>query len=637
VQLLEGLRRRGRAWDWYKVEAALALDELQRYPAFILWNGGCGLHLALPEGAEGPEGWVLERRGEPEPLPAAPLARGELEALLARAEPLLGAALLSPVPYMEAVKEYARFMARYEAAPEGLEGEREWWREAEACGFRIYRGFALRFLESGEGVGDRAAERVEEEAAERLLRSRAERLKRGPLLLTQRQLERLLHALSVVYREPVDPVVAELGLGSEVFLARDFSIALRPRANNNVLIVGEPQTRKALAGSLLAELSERKYPPNILVLDWAGDYAFLERHGFRVIEALDPVCNPLALGPDAALEVLEGAAHQSEEGKLLQKPAVALQVESALFEALKGGRDGTLVDAARILRERAQRAEAEWERGAAGEALRALRPFIHPALCTRGWGLPEGRVVVDLGGLPDERVRKAVALTVLRAVYAGRWRGLVVVDEIQNYLIPTPTGPDLPIIADIAKRGAAVWGVGQHYHLVPSGLLGARAVAVFRQTDPDALRAIELSRGREAAEAVRSLPDWRFYLFAFCSVPAVRIPPPSAEAAAREMAERGRARAQLDFAQLAARFGIDLADLVELYVRCLPHAFAIIRFALEQASPEEVEEVERLGLRGEELRALAQLYAARYGLPSSGSGPEARPSGGASGAEREVL
>jgi hypothetical protein len=633
VQLLERLRRRkGEAWDWYKVvKAALALDDLWRYPAFILWNGGCGLHLALPRGAERLEGWVLEKRGEPEPLPAVPLARGELEARLARAEPLLGAALLSPVPYAEAVKEYASFVVRYEAAPEELEGEREWWREAEACGFRIYRGFALRFLGSEEGVGGRAA-KLEEHAegdegareaagaAERLLRSRAERLKRGPLLLTQRQLERLLHALSVAYREPVDPVVAELGLGSEVFLARDFSIALRPRANNNVLVVGEPRTRGALVGFLLAELSKRKYPPSILVLDWAGNYAFLEKHGFLVLEALDPVCNPLALGPAEALEVLEKAAYQSEEGRLLQNPAVAVQAMEALHGALGGGRGGTLVDAARILRERAQRASAEWERRAAEEALRALRPFIHPAFCARGWALPEGRVVVDLGGLPDERVRKAVALTMLRTILvsAGRWRGLVVVDEIQNYLVPTPAGLDLPIIADIARFGIAVWGVGRHYHLVPSGLHGARAVAVFRQTDPDALRAVELSMGREAAEAVHSLPDWQFYLFAVCSVPAVRVPPPGAEGVAREMAEWKGERAQLDFAQFATRFGIDHVDLVELYVKCLPHALAILRFALKQASPEGVEEVRKLDLTTDELHALAQLYATRYGLPSRG-------------------
>jgi hypothetical protein len=83
--------------------------------------------------------------------------------------------------------------------------------------------------------------------------------------------------------------------------------------------------------------------------------------------------------------------------------------------------------------------------------------------------------------------------------------------------------------------------------------------------------------------------------------------------------KRARENRQLDFQRLAARLGFEYADLVELYAKCLPHAGAIIRFAAKQAGPEEVEEVKGLGLEPEELRALAQLYAARYGLlPPSG-------------------
>ena len=76
-----------------------------------------------------------------------------------------------------------------------------------------------------------------------------------------------------------------------------------------------------------------------------------------------------------------------------------------------------------------------------------------------------------------------------------------------------------------------------------------------------------------------------------------------------------RENRQLDFSQFAARFGIEYADLVELYVRYLPHANAILRFALKQASPDEVEEVKKLDLEPKQLRALSTLYATRYGLP----------------------
>jgi len=128
---------------------------------------------------------------------------------------------------------------------------------------------------------------------------------------------------------------------------------------------------------------------------------------------------------------------------------------------------------------------------------------------------------------------------------------------------------------------------------------------------------VEKSMGREAAETVRNLPPRQFYLFADCSVPAVRVPPPLAVRVAPEMvaSKASRENTQLDFSQFAARFGIEYADLVELYIRYLPHANAILRFAAKQASPEEVEEVRKLCLTVDELHALNALYAARYGLP----------------------
>ena len=637
----------GGGWSWFKVRKPGDPGELSRYAAFILWNSGYGLLLAVPTGSEPPDGWAVEECEAPSALPAAPLPYD-----LVRARKLLGAALAGPVPLSEVVESYSRFRARYERARlaaqwgrgralEKLERARVWWEEAEGCGFEVYACFALRFLEPGERVrvglrrvrlrdleeraegGDKSARKAWERLAKpaaRLLEAEPGRLRRAPLWLTRGQMEQLLHALSVVYREPQ---------GAEVFLAEDFSIAVRLGAgNSNLLVVGESQTGKStLVGCLLAQLAASPWAPeNVLVLDWAGEYAFLERYGFRVIEALDPVCNPLALGPRAALEVLEEAAYehfQSERGRLLQSPAVAEQAERALSEALEAGEGGTLLDVARALRERAQRARAEWERDAALAALRRIWPLVHPALCAREWALPLGRVVVDLSRLPGASVKRAVALTLLRTIYAGagRWRGLVVVDELHSYAVPAGGRYDCPTITAIAnqlsKFSVAIWGVGQHYHLVPSGLRGARAVAVFRQADPDALRAVELSMGREAAETVRRLPPRQFYLFADCSVPAVRAPPPLAGRVAPLMAasKASRENRQLDFSQFAASFGIDYVDLVELYVRCLPHAGAIIRFALKQASPEEVEEVKELGLKGDELHALAQLYAARYGLP----------------------
>ena len=628
-------------WDWYKVRKSRGLEGLDQYPVFILWNSGDGLRLALPKGSRPPgEGWLLARSGEPRARPAVPLTLEDL-----RLERLLGAVVLSPVPYAEVLKHYGRFMASYRrvqvaggwGALEELERARVWWEEAEKGGFRVYVGYGLRFPGSGEVVragllarvrvgeleerarkGDEGARRAWErllKPAERLLEARPRRLGRGRLALTHGQLERLLRALSVAYRE-------DRG-GAEVFLAEDFSIAVQlGSGNNNLLVVGESQTGKStLVGCLLAQLSESPWgPETILVFDWTGEYTFLEGHGFRVLEALDPVCNPLALGPRVALGILEEAAYehfQSERGRL--SPPVAEQAEKALMEAFEAGGGGTLVDVVRSLRVRAQRARSEDERTAALAALRRIWPLLHPALCAREWALPQGRVVVDLSRLPDERVKRAVTLTMLRMVYAsaGRWRGLIVVDEIHSYIVPTPAGPDCPTITLIAnqlsKHGVAIWAVGQQYHLVPSGLQGARAIVVFRQTHAEALRAVAYSLGSEAVEIVRSLPPRRFYLFADCSVPAVRAPPPVVERVAPRMVERRRVRegGQLDFTAYAARFGVDYAELVELYVKYLPHARALARFAARRASPEELAEVRSLNLEAREAMMLGELYAAR--------------------------
>jgi hypothetical protein len=653
-------------WDWYKVRKTGSLTELRQYPAFILWNSGYGLQLAVPKGARPPESWSLEKRGEPKPRPAAPLTEEDL-----KREKLLGALIASPVPVHEVKKNYGRFIRNYRRALalaqvgkgkvlDELEDARVWWEEAKACGFEVYACYGLRFLFADEEVkvGFRKtaklrdlAKRMKEgdeeareawgklaEPAAKLLEAKPKRLKRAPLWLTRSQLERLLHALSVIYREDIG--------GVEVFLASGFSIALRLGAgNNNILVVGESQTGKStLVGCMLARLARRSWPKNILILDWTGEYTFLEKYGFRVIEALDPVCNPLALGPEAALEILQQAAYElteSERGRFgvwglreTEKALMEAEREAAeeLEAAVKEGseRGGTLVDVVRALERRLASARTQNERDAARAALNRVELFLHPALCAREWALPEGRVVVDLSRLPSKRLKKAVGLTLLRMILAGAegknaWRGLVVVDEVHNYLVPTPAGPDCSVITDIAnqlsKHGVAVWAVGQQYHRVPVGLQGARAIAVFRQTHAEALRAVELSMGREAAETVRNLPPRQFYLFADCSVPAVRAPPPTAEEVAPLMRAHKRTEeegVQLDFKRLAARLGMDYADLVELYVRCLPHASAILRFAAKQASPEEVEEVKRLGLEPEELRALAQLYAARYGLQLGG-------------------
>jgi hypothetical protein len=649
-------------WDWYKVRKAGDLSELRQYPAFILWNSGYGLRLAVPKGARPPEGWSLAKRGEPRPWPAAPMTKEDL----AKGK-LLGALIASPVPIPEVEKNYGRFMRNYRRALalaqmgkgkvlEELEKVRPWWEEAERCGFDVYACFGLRFLDFGEEVkvgfrktaklrdlaervegGDEEASKAWERLAEpaaKLLEAEPKRLKRAPLWLTRSQLERLLHALSVVYRE-------DWG-GIEVFLARDFSIALRLGAgNNNILVVGGSQTGKStLVGCLLVQLARQGWPDNVLVLDWTGEYTFLERYGFRVIEALDPVCNPLALGPSAAVEILQQAAYEaveSERGKfgtwglrMAERAVVEAEREAAreLEAAVEEGseRGGTLIDVLRALERRLASARTQNERDAVLAALYRVELVLHPALCAREWALPEGRVVVDLSRLPSARVKRAVGLTMLRMILAsaGRWRGLVVVDEIQSYLVPRGGELDCPVVTDIAnqlsKFGVAIWGVGQQLHLVPAGLRTVRAKAVFRQTDPDALRAVELSMGREAAEVVRGLPPRQFYLFADCSVPAVRTPPPLAGRVAPLMAasKASRENRQLDFQQLAARLGMDYADLVELYVKCLPHAGAIIRFAARQASPEEVDEVRKLGLTVDELRAVTQLLAIRYGLQLGG-------------------
>ena len=98
-------------WDWYKVRKAGSLAELRQYPAFILWNNGGGLRLAVPKGARPPESWSLGKRGEPRPWPAAPMTKEDFAK-----EKLLGALIASPVPVPEVEKNYGKFMRNYRRA-----------------------------------------------------------------------------------------------------------------------------------------------------------------------------------------------------------------------------------------------------------------------------------------------------------------------------------------------------------------------------------------------------------------------------------------------------------------------------------------------------------------------------------------
>lgn len=554
----------------------------------LVWNSGSGLRLAVPVGFESAVGEHVrvEPCNPPVLKPSKPWRVSELSIEVSSLR--LGAAWFK-------VRDARRLVAELvkQSGGEVPLLSRSWVFSVQELGYTCFQVCAIEFTPNG-GL----------KPTRRLLKLRKPSLLYAPMLLSPDELLQLVKGLS--RRMVVNPVgrgEVEMGSAALVKAADDLYLGFRKCGSNSLLAVGNPGTGKSVfIDYLLSQLSRYKWPGSILVLDPTGEHAVLAQYGFRVLEpGVDALINPLTLGVEVALEVVEGATVELKGLHWGYGPGSY----AALREALESS--STLFEAARRLRSRAH-SGGEWGEMAQA-ALRRLLPVLHPSLA--GWTpLPEGRVVLVMPRMLrslEQRLAFTIALlrTVYWAAYRRSWSGLVVVEEADRL------GPGCAalsqVVDELRKFDVHVWAVAHDVSRVPAALQGCRHRFFFQCTAEGAAKYLN-SLGFESAR-VATLPKLTF-LDCYGYERVVPYLPGFAD----RLKELGE---PVDFDGAARDFGLDRLELMELYALHLPHAREIVKFALKQPmTAEELDAVRGLNLDGVRVRALARLYLQAFNRPS---------------------
>jgi hypothetical protein len=390
-----------------------------------------------------------------------------------------------------------------------------------------------------------------------------------------------------------------MGFRFSLSLADGYTAVVAPGRDNSMFLCGAPETGKSLAlDYYLAQVPEGW---NVLVVDPTGEHAVLgqlgppERRYLVARAGVDVKINPMELGErafDVLTGVMESLWRRGEEGEMVLKPPT-LEV---MREVVDGARD--LYEVYQRVVRRLEGAQREDERNACYALRRRLEPMLRcPAL--HGFEpLPRGRVVVvtQLGRLEAEL---AFTYTVLHAVYisarAGKWRGLVVLDEVDRL-------GDAEIVNRIAdelrKYGVSIWAVGHSVEGVPSKLLNARYQLFFATTDPATLDLVD--RGGKTLPRLK--PGQALLRVRGWGERVVHI------AAPRELVEARRwfkPPPEVPVSTVAARHGVDPYRLAAAFSRRVCEA--LVRFTQGTASPEDLELLRSHGLRGERRGELTRL------------------------------
>ncbi len=387
----------------------------------------------------------------------------------------------------------------------------------------------------------------------------------------------------------------------EVELAPGLSLRLREGSDNSLAIVGAPGTGKS---SFLDYLLSRLEGWRVLVLDVTGEHRVLEGYGYEVVEAgVDFFINPLAVGVEAAYSVVSGVIEAVWGERLTPITSYTL------YTVLQRSR--TLLEAYREVDRLLRSSEREDERSAAAALLRRLRPLLHPALLGHG-GLPLGRVVVDMSGLPEE-VKTTFTLAALHLAYSsavrGLWSGLVVVDEADRL---GDTEVANRIADELRKYGVSLWAVGHSLQRIARRLADAATLLVFATNDPGNLERLAAVVGWRAAEALGRLGYGQALVLRRGSQPlttSLHIPV--------ELRARGvGGNPCLSFEDAARRHAADPLELMQLYVELLPARSSLPRILRGERVPEEDFKLFRLKAGKAPrslLEALAEIYACLEG------------------------
>jgi hypothetical protein len=389
-----------------------------------------------------------------------------------------------------------------------------------------------------------------------------------------------------------------MGFEFDLWLTNAHLTTIAPGRDNSLLLCGAPGSGKSLAlDHYLMQVPEGW---NVLVIDPTGEHAVLGQLGppekrYLVARAgVDVKINPMLL-EEQAFDVLAGVMEslwkKGEEKMVLTPPTMEL-----LREVTDGAEN--LYEVYERVARKLERAQREDERNACYALKRRLEPMLRcPAL--HGFqGLPRGRAVVvtRLGRLEAEL---AFIYTVLYAVYisarAGKWSGLVVIDEVDRL-----GDADIvnKICDELRKYGVSVWAAGHGVKGIPRKLLDAKYQLYFQTTDPDTLRHIDPD-GRilpklKLGQVLLRVRGW-----------GDRIALTAAPSELVEAKRSFKAPPEVPVSTVASRFGVDPYRLAAAFSRRACEA--LYRFAQGAASEEDLKLLYELDLRGERRGELTKL------------------------------
>jgi|GEM_PF-6508473 len=391
-----------------------------------------------------------------------------------------------------------------------------------------------------------------------------------------------------------DRIVKMMGFEFDLSLADGYLTAVAPGRDNSLFLCGAPETGKSLA--LDHYLTQVPRGWGLIVIDPTGEHAVLAKWGYAVLRAgVDVKVNPLALG-ERAFDVLEGVLESLwKRGEERELTAAKLEV---LRDAVSNAR--SLWDVYRNVASTLESAQREDVRNAAFGLKRRLEPMLRcPALYgAERAELPRGRAVV-VTQLGRGEAELAFIYTVLHIVYnaakTGAWRGIVVIDEVDQLGDADVVNR---ICDELRKYGVSVWAAGHSVEGVPSKLLNAKYQLYFATTDPATLDLIDRS-GRvlpklKPGQALMRVRGW-----------SERVARVEVAGELIEAKRNFRAPPEVPLSTVASRFGVDPYRLAAVFSRATCEG--LYRFAQGAATREDLRTLAELELsRGSGLTKLGE-------------------------------
>jgi AraC-like DNA-binding protein len=389
-----------------------------------------------------------------------------------------------------------------------------------------------------------------------------------------------------------DRIVKMMGFEFDLPLADGYLTTVAPGRDNSLFLCGAPETGKSLALDHYLTRVPRGW--DLIVIDPTGEHAVLAEWGYAVLRAgVDVKVNPLALG-ERAFDVLEGVLESLwKRGEERELTAPKLEV---LRDAVSNAK--SLWDVYRNVASALERAQREDVRNAAFGLKRRLEPMLRcPALYGESAELPSGRAVI-VTQLGREEAELAFIYTVLHMVYnaakTGAWRGIVVIDEVDQLGDADVVNR---ICDELRKYGVSVWAAGHSVEGVPSKLLNAKYQLYFATTDPATLDLIDRS-GRvlpklKPGQALMRVRGW-----------GERVARVEVAGELIEAKRNFRAPPEVPLSTVASRFGVDPYRLAAAFSRATCEA--LYRFVQGAATEEDLRLLRELDLRGTRLGELTK-------------------------------